>query len=50
MVVCYPLEAEAISTLSPYWTQHVNRFGIYDLDLNRHPKPLDYDSPVIPKL
>jgi len=46
----YPLEADAIATLSPYWTQHVNRFGFYDLDLNRRPKPLDYDRPVIPKL
>jgi TnpA family transposase len=46
----YPLEAEAIAILSPYWTQHVNRFGLYDLDLNRCPKPLDYDRPVIPKL
>ncbi|HEY9750991.1 MAG TPA: Tn3 family transposase [Allocoleopsis sp.] len=45
----YPLEADAIATLSPYWTQHVNRFGFYDLDLNRRPKPLDYDRPVIPK-
>ena len=46
----YPLEAEAISTLSPYWTQHVNRFGLYDLDLNRRPNPLDYESPIIQTL
>lgn len=45
----FPLDPEAVSTLSPYWTQHVNRFGIYDLDLNRRPKPLDYDSPILHK-
>jgi hypothetical protein len=28
----YPLDADAVAALSPYWTQHVNRFGVYDLD------------------
>ncbi len=28
----------------------IKQLGSYDLDLNRRPKPLDYDSPVIPKL
>jgi TnpA family transposase len=43
----YPLEPEAIAALSPYWTQHVNRFGLYDLNLNRRPPPIDYNLPVV---
>ena len=43
----YPLESEAIAALSPYWTHHVNRFGLYDLNLNRRPPPIDYDLPVV---
>jgi TnpA family transposase len=42
-----PLDAEAIAALSPYWTQHVNRFGLYALDLNRCPPPIDYDAPIV---
>ncbi len=41
------LDAEAIAALSPYWTQHVNRFGLYALDLNRCPPPIDYDAPIV---
>jgi TnpA family transposase len=43
----YPLDADAVATLSPYWTQHVNRFGSYDLNLDRCPPPIDYDLIVI---
>jgi hypothetical protein len=43
----FPLDAEAIAALSPYWTQHVNRFGLYALDLNRCPPPIDYDAPIV---
>jgi hypothetical protein len=43
----YPLEPEVVAALSPYWTQHVNRFGRYDLNLNRCPPPIDYDLPVV---
>ncbi len=42
----YTIESEAIAALSPYWTQHVNRFGIYDLDLERHPPTIDYQAPI----
>ena len=42
----YTIEPEAIAALSPYWTQHVNRFGIYDLDLERHPPTIDYQAPI----
>jgi hypothetical protein len=43
----FPRDAEAIALLSPYWTQHVNRFGFYALDLNRCPPPIDYDAPIV---
>jgi TnpA family transposase len=46
----YPVEVEAVAALSPYWTQHVNRFGRYDLNLNRCPPPIDYEAPVVQDL
>jgi len=46
----YPVEVKAVAALSPYWTQHVNRFGRYDLNLNRCPPPIDYEAPVVQDL
>ena len=43
----YLVEVEAVVALSPCWTQHVNRFGLYDLNLNRCLPPIDYDAPVV---
>ena len=31
---------EALSMLSPYRTEHINRFGDYTLNLDRVPEPL----------
>jgi hypothetical protein len=31
----------ALSTLSPYRTEHINRFGNYVIDFNRIPEPLE---------
>ena len=51
MVVCYLptcfvcIEPETIVALSPYWTQHINRFGRYSLDMNRCPPPIDFGTP-----
>jgi len=39
----YPLEPTLIAALSPYPTHHINRFGRYDLDLERRPPELLYD-------
>jgi hypothetical protein len=33
---------ETLSRLSPYLTEHVNRFGEYTLNLDRDSPPLDY--------
>jgi hypothetical protein len=43
----YIVEPEAIAALSPYWTHHVNRFGSYQLDLERHPPTINYDAAVV---
>jgi hypothetical protein len=32
---------EALSTLSPYRTEHINRFGNYVINPNRMPEPLE---------
>jgi len=39
----YPLEPDQIAALSPYLTQHINRFGRYDLDLEQRPPELVYN-------
>jgi len=39
----YPLEAAAVAALSPYVTQHLNRFGRYALDMEKQPPELIYD-------
>lgn len=38
----YKLTDEMLSDLSPYITQHINRFGKYELDLDMKPTELDY--------
>lgn len=37
------IEPELIAAISPYLTQHINRFGRYILDVTRQPPPLNYD-------
>lgn len=39
----FPLEPEAVAALSPYLTQHINRFGRYQLDMEQRPPDLVYD-------
>lgn len=39
----YPLEPWQIAALSPYLTWHINRFGRYDLDMEKQPPELLYD-------
>ena len=36
---------EALATLSPYQTEHINRFGDYVLDLSMPPAPLTFTLP-----
>ena len=42
----YCFEPEAISALSPYLTWHINRFGLYHLDSERQPLPLDFELAI----
>lgn len=35
------LDADALVSLSPFGTAHVNRFGRYDLELTPYPSPVD---------
>lgn len=39
----YEIESESVSRLSPYLTEHINRFGKYTLDLERARPALDYN-------
>ncbi|MBK1724955.1 transposase [Thiocystis violacea] len=39
----YLLEPSHVAALSPYLTQHLHRFGRYDLDLDKQPPELIYD-------
>jgi hypothetical protein len=37
----HTVDVEALSTLSPYRTGHINRFGNYVINPNRMPEPLE---------
>jgi TnpA family transposase len=40
------ISAAALAALSPYQTRHLNRLGLYTLDLDREPGPIEYDLPL----
>jgi TnpA family transposase len=42
----YRFSADAIARLSPYLTEHINRFGAYGIDSNRDALPLDFDLDI----
>ena len=29
------IPSEVLSGISPYWTEHINRFGIFELDMQK---------------
>jgi hypothetical protein len=37
----HSVDMEGLSTLSPYRTEHINRFGNYVINPNRMPEPLE---------
>ncbi len=39
------ISAEGLATLSPYRTDHINRFGNYVLDMSIPPAPLPFTLP-----
>ncbi|MBD3887085.1 Tn3 family transposase [Phormidium tenue FACHB-886] len=42
----YSFSDDAISALSPYLTEHVNRLGRYHLDLDCHPPALEFEMHI----
>ena len=40
------ISAEGLATLSPYQTEHINRFGNYVLDMSIPPAPLPFTLPT----
>jgi len=36
----YPVTRELVSRLSPYQTEHIRRFGQYELEMDDEPEPL----------
>ena len=40
---------EALAGLSPYQTDHINRFGVFVLDLSTPPAPLPFMLPTRPQ-
>jgi hypothetical protein len=46
----YPVTPEIIARLSPYKTEHINRFGHYELRFDRVPPPVTEDLQLSPAL
>ena len=42
----HTIDPKAVAALSPYGRWYLNRFGRYDLDVNRQPPELRFDIPV----
>jgi TnpA family transposase len=42
----YTFSEEAIASLSPYLTEHINRLGRYHLNLERRPPEIQFDVPI----
>lgn len=36
-------QIQAATDMSPYWTEHLNRFGIFSLDMNQMAQEIEYD-------
>lgn len=41
--------AELLALLSPYLMDHLNRFGLYQLDRQRNPPPINFEIPIAEK-
>jgi TnpA family transposase len=41
------VDAETVAALSPYIRTYINRFGRYELDLDRRPPAIDYELPIL---
>jgi hypothetical protein len=45
----YAVNPETLGTLSPYPTEHIQRFGRYVLDMDNLPAPVEFEIPIISK-
>jgi TnpA family transposase len=43
----HAISAEALAVLSPYLTAHINRLGLYSLQFDQEPEPIDYELPLV---
>lgn len=43
----HAITKEALSGLTPYISEHINRFGVYELDLSYQPSPLPFDMEIM---
>ncbi len=34
---------EVLAGISPYWTEHINRFGIFQLEMEKKVAEIEYD-------
>ena len=41
----HAIDNDAVGDLSPYQTEHLNRFGTYAVNMNRVPEPLNFELP-----
>src|SRR5262249_19324198 len=42
----HQINAAALAVLSPYQTAHINRLGLYTLQFDQEPDPIEYDLPL----
>jgi hypothetical protein len=42
----HQISPEALAVLSPYPTAHINRLGLYSLQFDQEPEPIDHDLPL----
>jgi len=43
----FVVDAAVLGVLAPYRVEHINRFGDYSLDLERHVHPMQFETILI---
>jgi len=43
----FVVDAAVLSGLAPYRVEHINRFGDYSLDIERHVHPMQFETILI---
>jgi hypothetical protein len=42
--------AEILGGMSPYWREHINRLGVFRLDMNKNSAEIEYDLKGKPEI